>query len=138
MMKEIFTGMMLAMLITALPAWGLDMTPGKYEITTQVEMPGMPRSAPPQTITQCLEKQNPVPNASSGSQGCKVSDLQTKGNTVTYTMTCDQQGMKMKSTGQITYNKDTFEGKCQTVMGPQAGGMTIITVMKGKRIGTCD
>jgi hypothetical protein len=64
--------------------------------------------------------------------------MKTKGNTVTYTMECDQQGMKTKSTGEMTYNGDAFEGTTQTVMGPAAGGMTITTVVKGKRIGKCE
>lgn len=138
MMKRTFAGVMLAMLITAIPAWCLDLNPGKYEITVNVDMPGMPQGMPPQTMTQCLDKQNPVPNANPDSQGCTVTDMKTKGNSITYTMTCNQQGMTIKSTGRMTYNGDTFEGDSQTNMGSQAGGMTITTVIKGKRIGTCD
>lgn len=138
MMKRTFAGLMLALLITAIPAWGLDFVPGKYEITAQVDMPGMPQGMPPQTMTQCLDKQNPVPNTNPDSQGCTVTDMKNKGNTVTYTMTCNQQGMAIKSTGRMTFNGDTFEGSSQTVMGPKAGGMIITTAIKGKRIGKCD
>jgi len=138
MLKKIGTLSVLCMLLAALPAWGLDLKPGKYEITAKVEMPGMPGGMPPQTTTQCLNEQSPVPDSSAGAQGCKITDMKTKGNTVTYTMECDQQGMKTKSTGEMTYNGDAFEGTTQTVMGPAAGGMTVTTVVKGKRIGKCE
>jgi hypothetical protein len=138
MLKKIFTFSVLCMLLAALPAWGLDLKPGKYEITAKVEMPGMPGGMPTQTTTQCLNEQNPVPDSSTGAQGCKITDMKTKGNTVTYTMECNQQGMKTKSTGEITYNGDSFEGTTQTTMGPAAGGMTVTTVVKGKRIGKCE
>ncbi|MDY6881871.1 MAG: DUF3617 family protein [Desulfatiglans sp.] len=126
------------MLLVALPAWGLDLKPGKYEITAKVEMPGMPAGMAPQTTTQCLDELNPVPNSSAAAQGCKIIDMKTKGNTVTYTMECTQQGMKIKTTGKITYNGDSFEGTSQTSMGPSAGGMTVKTTINGKRIGECD
>lgn len=138
MITKTFAGLILVMLITAVPAWCLDMNPGKYEITAQVDMPGMPQAMPPQTMTQCLDSQNPVPNANPDNRNCTVTDRQTTGNTITYTMTCHQQGMTIKSTGRMTYNGDTFEGDTKTVMGPQAGGMTLTTTIKGKRIGACD
>jgi len=138
MLKKICTLSVLGMLIAALPAWGLNLNPGKYEITTKVEMSGMPGGTPPQTMTQCLNEQDPVPDSSAGAQGCKITDMKTSGNTVTYTMECDQQGMQTKSTGEITYKGDSFEGTTETNMGPAAGNMTITTVVKGKRIGKCE
>ena len=138
MLKKTFTFSVLCMLLAALPAWGIDLKPGKYEITAKVEMPGMSGGVPPQTTTQCLDEQNPVPASSAGAQGCKITDMKTKGNTVTYTMECNQQGMKIKSTGEITYKGDSFEGTTKTIMGPAAGGMTVTTEIKGKRIGKCE
>ena len=137
MVKRICALSILCMLMAALPAWGLDLNPGKYEITVKVEMPGTP-GMPPQTMTQCLDQQDPVPNSSAGAQGCKITDMKTQGNTVTYTMECSQQGMKIKTIGKMTYKGDSFEGTSQTNMGQAAGGMTVKSVIKGKRIGKCD
>ncbi len=123
-------------LLTAIPAWGIDLKPGKYEITTKVKMPGIPVEMPPQITTQCLNEQTPIPDA--GAQGCKLTDMKTKGNTATYTMECNQQGMEITSTGNIIYDKISFEGTTQTTMGPTTGGMTVTTVIKGKHIGKCD
>ena len=98
----------------------------------------MPGGTPPQTMTQCLNEQNPVPDSSAGAQGCKITDMKTTGDTVTYTMECNQQGTQTKSTGKITYKGDSFEGTSETNMGPAAGGMTVTTVVKGKRIDKCE
>ncbi len=141
MLKKISIVSMLCVMIIALPAWALDLNPGNYEITAQVEMPGMsgmPGAMPSQTMTQCLTEQNPVPAASADAQSCTVTDMKTEGNTLTYTMTCEQQGMTMKSSGKMTYKGDTFEGTNQTRMGPSAGNMTITTTITGKRIGKCE
>jgi len=134
---------MLCIIIIAGPAWGLDLTPGKYEITTttKMEIPNMPSGVPempPQTMTQCLTKQDPVPSSSADAQGCKVTDMKTEGNTLTYTMTCEQQGQTIKSSGKMTYKGDTFNGTTKTNMESNNGKMTITTLTNGKRIGKCD
>ena len=142
MSKKIWTVLVLCLLLTVPPALGLDFKPGKYQTTVKMEMSGvpggMPGGMPAQTSTQCLNDKNPVPASSPDAQGCKMSNLKTRGNTVSYTIECDQKDMQGKSTGEITYKGDSFEGTTKTVMGPEAGGMTVITVIKGKRIGNCD
>lgn len=138
MIKKLSIIIILGITTIALPALALDLKPGKYEITAKVEMPGMPGGMPAQSTTQCLTEQDPVPASSADAQDCKITDMKTEGNTVTYTMTCKQQGTTIKSSGKITYKGDTFEGTNQTQMGPEAGNMTITTKTKGKRIGKCD
>ncbi|MDF1593416.1 MAG: DUF3617 family protein [Desulfobacterales bacterium] len=128
----------LCILLAMPPAWGLDFKPGKYEITVKMEMPGIPGGMPPQTMVQCLNEKNPVPDSSPDAQGCKMANMRTKGNTVTYTVNCPQQGMDAKMTGEMTYKGDSFEGTTKMSMGPEAGSMTVITVVKGRRIGKCD
>ncbi len=133
----IICGMMLSMFLLVSTSWALDFVPGQYEITSKVEMPGMPSSLPPQTVIQCMTKQEPVHTENVANQGCKVKNLTTKGDTISWEMECEQQGQKMKTTGQITYSGNTFQGTIKTSLGPQAGNMTITTVISGKRIGDC-
>lgn len=129
--------MVLAM-FTALPAAALDLNPGRYEITAKVQMPGMPGGGGSQTSIQCLTVHNLLPGISAGARGCKLEEMNTRGDTVTYTMVCGPQGMSSRSTGRIIFRGDTFEGASRTEMGPSAGGMTVTTVIEGKRIGRCD
>jgi hypothetical protein len=125
-------------LLIALPAFGLDLKPGKYEITAKVEMAGMPGGMPQVTSTQCLTKENPVPNGSADSQDCKVTDMKTDGNKITYAMECDQQGRKMTSSGEMIYEDGSFESTSTMKMGPSAGGMAIKSNITGKWVGECD
>ena len=138
MLKKVFLFSLLCLLLAALQSWGLDLNPGKYEITAKVEMKSVPGGMAPQKTTQCLNKQDPVPVGSANAQGCKMTDMKIEGNTVFYTMECEQQGMKTKTTGEMTYKGDTFEGTSKTEMGQAAGGMTVTTKISGKRIGNCD
>jgi hypothetical protein len=136
--KTAIIGMLVGLLIIALPAWSMDLTPGKYEITSKVDMPGMPGGMPPTTITQCLTEQDPVPHTSAGANGCNITNMTTEGDTVKYTLVCEQQGMQNKSSGEMTYKGENFYGTTQTKMGPSGGDMTITTKISGKRIGECD
>jgi hypothetical protein len=140
MLKNIVTIILIVccMMLFAIPSLALDFEPGKYEITSKVEMPGMPGTIPPQTVTQCITEQDPIPNQNPENQECKIVDMNQAGNTITWKMKCDQQGQKITSTGQMTYKGDSFEGTILTNMGPQAGNMTMTTVITGKRISDCE
>ncbi len=140
MLKNIVTIILITgcMALFAIPSLALDFQPGKYEITSKVEMPGMPGSIPPQTAIHCLTEQDPVPNQNPEDQNCKILDMQEKDNTITWKMECDQQGQKITSTGSMTYKGDSFEGTILTNMGPQAGNMTMTTVITGQRLADCE
>ncbi len=116
---------------------GLALEEGQYEITYKSEMPGMPVSMPPVTVTQCLTKQNPVPNQSTGNQECRITEMKTEGDTVTWTMECTQGGSTMHATGTITFQGDRLQGETRMEMGPEAGNRVIITHMEGRRTGPC-
>lgn len=125
----------LGVFLMAATASALDLEDGLYEMTSQVEMPGM--ALPPTTVTQCLTQEDPVPNKSADGGHCDILDTTSEGNTVRWSMECRQQGQKMTSTGEMTYYGDRFEGTIQTVMGSQAGNMTMTTKVTGKRVGDC-
>ena len=112
-----------------------DIRQGQWEITTKMEMPGMPTSIPPVKNTQCLTDKDFVPENSQPGQECKFPETKVTGNTVTWTMECEGQGGKMKGTGEITYSGDTFKGTMKIQM-PQAN-MEMTSHMDGKRIGDC-
>ena len=108
---------------------------GLYEITSKMEIPGMPVPMPPITFKQCMTNQNPVPNQSQSGQECRIKNLKTKGNTVSWDMICDSQQGKMKSSGKVTYKGDRFNGVVMTDI-PEQGQMKM--TMTGRRIGKCN
>ncbi len=110
---------------------GPDVKEGMWEITSQMKMPGM--SMPPMTFSHCITKDDLVPQDSQGNDQCKVKDMKTKGNTVTWTTICDTGNGKATSTGRITYSGNSFEGEVKM----NQGGMAMTSTMSGKRIGPC-
>lgn len=108
---------------------------GLWEITSKMEIPGMPVPMPPITYRQCMTNQNAVPNQSQPGQECRMENVKTKGNTVSWDMICETQQGEMKSSGKITYKGDRFNGVVMTDI-PGQGQMKI--TMTGRRIGKCN
>ncbi|MBC2712483.1 MAG: DUF3617 family protein [Desulfosarcina sp.] len=135
MAKRLFVGIFLGLVIfcTAVYAGSaLNIKEGMWEITSQVKMQGM--TIPPMTFSQCITKDDLVPqNNSPGQDGCKVSEMKTVGNTVSWTVTCSGQDGDMKGKGKITYHGDRFEGEVTA----ELSGMVMVTEMSGKRTGPC-
>lgn len=81
---------------------------GKWEISTEIEMEGMPMSMPAIKHTQCMSKDDYVPQNSQPGQECEITETKISGDTVTWTIKCKGQGGEMKGAGKITYKGDTF------------------------------
>jgi hypothetical protein len=113
---------------------GVDLHEGKWEITVEFDMPGMPMKMPPNTYTQCITKESAVPKDEKPNQTCKTEDVKTKGNTITWTMVCTNPGGKMTGKGTITYLKDEMNGS----MTMKGQGIKMISHYKGQRIGECN
>ena len=128
----------LASISTSFAGSELNMQEGKWEITTQMKMPGMPTNMPQMKNTQiqCLTKKDFVPQSSQPGQECKITDKKIVGSTVTWTMVCKNPGGEMKGTGEITYKGNTFKGTMKMVM-PQQGNMEVTSHISGRRIGNC-
>jgi hypothetical protein len=115
---------------------------GRWEVTTQMQMPGMPVQMPEMKTTQCVTPEqlkdpaNTVPKAPDGgrtaNQDCKVSDYKVSGSTVTWRMACTTP-QPMTSTGEMVFNGDTYTGMMKMNM-PQ-GEMSM--KLAGKRLGDC-
>jgi hypothetical protein len=124
---------------------------GRWEVTTQMEMAGMPagRGMPPMTTTQCITKEQaedpqkmvPQPPARGGQQNdCKVSDFKTVGSKITWTVKCTTP-QPVDGTGEVTYGNDTYEGQMNMNMTMARGGqsmpMQMTIKVNGKRLGDC-
>jgi hypothetical protein len=111
----------------------INMQDGLWEITTTVEMAGVPAGMiKPQTFTTCLNKTDYVPKAKAETD-CTMKDVKTEGNTVSWTVVCKDSTSK----GRITYAGATYDGTTETTMKQDGKDMTVKTNMKGKHIGPC-
>ncbi len=115
---------------------GPEINPGKWEITTETEMVGMPMEVPPVTHTQCLTSEDLVPQSDEANQECEITDVKISGNTVSWKIVCSGQNGRMEGTGQVTYSGDHMEGFMEMVI-PDAN-MRIKNKITGQRIGECD
>jgi len=120
---------------------GVNMHEGLWEITTRMEMQGMPMQMPARKHTQCLTKKNMlktmVPEEQDKEEECKITDTETSGNTVTWVMKCSGEDT-MEVTGKTTYHGDTFEGTITMISNdPEEGKMEMINHISGRRIGEC-
>ncbi len=113
---------------------GPNMKEGKWEITIRMEATGkMPFQMPPQTVTQCITKQEAVPQKAEPNQDCKFTKKETKGDTVSWIMECKTPEGPMLSDGNVTYKGDKFDG----IIKMKHSGMDITQHMSGKWIGQC-
>ncbi|MEE9615316.1 MAG: DUF3617 family protein [Thermodesulfobacteriota bacterium] len=110
------------------------MQDGKWEMTYETEMPGMPEM-PPQTFTRCLTSGDAVPTDAPGDQ-CEITDQDVSGDTVSWEGRCDSAGVIVEFSGRVTYSGDTMKGETRTVI--KAQGMEMTGRMKGRRVGECD
>lgn len=108
---------------------------GEWKITVNFEIPGMPMKMPPNTYTQCIKKDQPVPKSEKPNQVCEAKDIKVQGNTVTWSVTCTNRGGKMTGKGVVTYEGDKMEGKMTMTMEGQ--GANMVSEYQGVRIGDC-
>jgi hypothetical protein len=109
----------------------VNMQEGQWEITTTMEMPGMPKPHT-MTTTTCLTQKDPVAKIDE-KNNCKMENLTTVGNTVTWKIVCPEA----TSRGSITYAGATYDGIMETSMKMEGKDMTSKMTMKGKYIGPC-
>jgi hypothetical protein len=126
------------LLVLAIPTFAASpQKPGEWQITTEMDMPGMPMKMPPMTTKVCLTQadiDNPersVPKVRDD-QNCKVSDYKIDGNTVSWSMKCE--GKKpLTATGEIIFAGDSYTGSMKMKDGDREMSMKY----SGKRTGEC-
>lgn len=114
-------------------AQGQNIKEGLWEITTKMDMPGMPMQMPPQTYTHCITKKDMVPQKKESEQECKTLKHDVKGDTVSWVIECKTREGSTVSNGRVTYKGDTFEGVAKF----KHSGMEMTQNMRGKWIGQC-
>lgn len=139
MLRRKFKHFALALILTAFTSAhaDVDLHEGMWEITSKVEMSGMPVQIPDTTVSQCINKENIIPKTNKKiNEHCTISEQKIEGNTVTWKMKCSG---KMESQGSITYHGDTFEGLITSKIEiPDMGMMTMTVQLAGKRTGECN
>ncbi len=111
----------------------VNMNPGLWEWTAQMNMPGSGMTIPPQVNRRCLTKDDLVPATKKPGQECKIKNLKTSRNQVNWAMTCTTSQGPVASVGKMFYNGDSAHGEVEV----NSQGMLMSSKMSGKRLGDC-
>jgi hypothetical protein len=118
-----------------------NVQPGNWEITSTMEMPGMPMP-PARPITHCIKPDEIKDNQSfadsmqTRNKGkCKISDIKIESDKLSYSFACDSGA---SGTTEVAFGGTTYEGTTKmTVPGHGNGPMTMTNHFKAKRVGDC-
>lgn len=115
-----------------------NMEEGNWEVTTKMEMVGMPMAMPPITVNHCMTKKDDVPDMSQRDQRCTIKDHKVQGSTVSWKIQCEGKEGNMEGAGSITYAGKTYTGNMQMKVSMGGGdAMTMNYQMQGKHTGAC-
>lgn len=118
---------------------GPDMKEGEWEISTEMGMKGIPIKMPAMSHTQCLTKDDLIPQGENQQQAnCSVSEQKVEGNTVSWKMVCTEGSTETKSEGFITYSGVLFSGKVDITISGGPVSMTANSTITGKYLGPCN
>jgi uncharacterized protein DUF3617 len=124
--------------VASAPAGAVDMQEGLWEITTRMEMPGMPAGMGAHTVQQCVTKQDTADPSRTMPKDdhCTLADFKTSGNTVTWSVVCKGEG-DMTGTGSMTYRGSSYDGTMNVQMRQGGQTMAMTQHIAGRRIGPC-
>ncbi|HEY5993680.1 MAG TPA: DUF3617 domain-containing protein [Gallionellaceae bacterium] len=122
-------------------SWSAHAAPGEYwEVTSQMDMPGMPMAMPAQKVKVCIPKggESDPSRTQSKDSNCTFTDVQHSGNTVKFKGTCvNGRGDKMNVSGETTHDANSFKTAMQMSGAGRGGQMSMNS--SGKRVGgSCD
>ncbi len=112
----------------------VNMNPGLWEWTTEMNIPNMPQKMPATVNRKCLTKEDLVPATKKPGQECDIKELKTSKDSVSWALTCTSPQGPVASTGQMFYDGDSAHGEVKV----NAQGMMMSSKMSGKRLGPCE
>ena len=122
------------LLVFSTAATGADDPPGVlWQMTSQMALPGMPMSMPPNTVKVCTAKEwNQAPPG--GDKSCDTSNFQRVADKATWDVQCTGQ-RAMTGHGEITFTgTDSYTGAITAM----TQGTNVKINLSGTKIGTCD
>ena len=102
-----------------------------WEMSTKVEMAGMPAMPAGQTVKFCrLKGGENEPVKSDSDKSCAITDVKKSGNAMSFNMKCTGKDA-MNGSGEMTHTPTTFNQKIKM----RSAGENMVMVSSGKRIG---
>lgn len=115
---------------------------GEYwEITSKMEMLGMPFAMPATTMKVCMPPggEKDPKRTQDKKSNCEITDVKTSGNKVSYKGKCVEKDGTMNMEGENTHERDSYHGTMHMTGKSQGHDMDMKVTSSGKRIGgSCD
>ncbi len=129
-MRLLFASLTAATAVAIIPVAQAQSPKGdSWEITSQMEMPGMPTAMPATTQRVCTAKEQPPFRAR---ENCRITDQQKLPNGWSWKMVCNDGST---ADGNMTYQgTEAWTGVMNMKMKDGAMSMKLA----GKRVGECD
>ena len=124
---------LIAALVASLPvsAQGKDEL---WEISSKMEMPGMPMAMPAQVNRVCVGKNRKDEDLVPKQSNCRVVDSKRVGSKFTYKMECTGNE-PMTMVGEMTFGNNAYDGQMRMTMTKTNDTMNM--AVSGKRVGDC-
>jgi hypothetical protein len=121
---------------------------GKWQFTTQMQMPAMTQpqsgaapasSGRPQEMTACIDAAHPIPTETpQANVQCRIDSQQRRGASVTWSMTCDSPQGPIRSSGTAHYAGDTMQATLTArIPGPDGRPVDSPGRISGRYLGPC-
>lgn len=130
---------LLAVAATAQAA-GPNMQPGKWEITSRMEIPGIPYPMNDMTMQHCFTaadvaqgEKSVQPDMGDNPEHCQVSNYTLQGNTATWSLRCDN----MSGQGSMTYSGDSYTGTTEFQVQAEGVMQSMKQTISARRVGDC-
>ena len=107
-----------------------------YEVTSKMEMPGMPMAMPAQTSRVCVAKSGKDDDYVPRRENCRVLESKRTGNKLTYKMACTGKDA-MTVDGEMTFGSNSYEGRMKMSGKMEGQPMEMMQTYSGKRVGDC-
>ena len=105
-----------------------------WEISSKMEMPGMPMAMPAQTSRVCIGKNRKDEEFVPKQGDCRMVESKRVGNKFTYKMDCSGKLAAIVD-GAITFGDNTYDGRMHMAMKQTSDAMDM--TFTGKRVGDC-
>jgi hypothetical protein len=133
-MKKVLLAIALLLTVPGMSAAAGSMREGLWEISSKMEMPGMPMKMPPTVVKHCFTKADVADRSKviATEKDCKVTEMKPIGNKITWAMKCTGKNAGTMN-GETVFGTDSYT----TVMHMNAQGHSMTMKAKAKRIGDC-
>jgi len=105
-----------------------------WEVSSKMEMPGMPMAMPAQTNRFCSSKNRKDEDFVPKQGDCRMIESKRAGSTFSYKMDCSGSHPSTVN-GTITFGNNVYDGKMHMVTKGSNDAMDI--TFSGKRVGDC-